>query len=268
VTTVSYSRVDLSAHLRWIGIEAGDTLVLHSSLRAIGRVEAGAETVVAALLDALGPAGLLIAPTYTYSTRRFDPATDKSQTGAITEAIRRWPGAVRSWHPTHSVAAIGAGAAELCAGHHLVGPVGFGSPLDRAAQQGGKVLLLGVGHVANSTIHVGETHGKAPYIDIPFSADAFNRATVVTPEGDLDVEITQPSGCSKGFGVIEEALRERGAIRDGMIGGAVSQLMSGRAVIAAVAKRLARDPGGMLCTDHNCYRCMQARLLINRKAAA
>ncbi|MCC6791379.1 MAG: AAC(3) family N-acetyltransferase, partial [Thermomicrobiales bacterium] len=208
------------------------------------------------------------APTYTYWTARFDPVADRSQTGAITEAIWHWPGAVRSWHPTHSVAAIGAGAAELVAGHHLVGPVGFGSPLDRAAARGGKVLLLGVGHVTNSTIHVGETHGKAPYLDIPFSADAFTTGTVVTPEGDVSVEIVQPSGCSKGFGVVEQALRDRGAIRDGMIGGAVSQLMTGRDVIAVVAERLARDPSGVLCTDPHCYRCTQARLRKNRKVAA
>jgi aminoglycoside 3-N-acetyltransferase len=214
---------------------------------------------VAALLEVLGPDGLLVAPTYTYWTQRFDPATDPGQTGRIAETVRLRPGAVRSWHPTHSVAAIGPRAAALCEGHHRVGAVSHGSPLDRLAAQGGKILLLGVGHVTNSTIHVGEAHANAPYLDIPFSADSFTRATVVTPDGELAVEITDPSGCSKGFGVIEQALRDRGAIRDGMIGGAVSQLMTGQDVIAVVVERLARDPGGVLCTDPHCYRCTHAR---------
>lgn len=268
MTATVYTRSDLAAHLQRIGLRTGDAVVLHSSLRSIGRVESGAESVVGALLDVLGPEGLLVAPTYTYWTQRFDPATAPSLTGSITETIRIWPGAVRSWHPTHSVAAIGADVAEICAGHHLVGAVSHGSPLDRLAARGGKILLLGVGHVTNSTIHVGEVHAGVPYLEIPFSADSFTTAAVVTPDGEIEVEIKQPSGCSKAFGAIEQALRERGAIRDGMIGDAVSQLMTGQEVISAVVEQLSRDPAGLLCTDPCCYRCTQARLSINRKAAA
>jgi aminoglycoside 3-N-acetyltransferase len=263
-----YTRAELTANFQRIGLQTGDAVVLHSSLRSIGRVEGGAETVVGALLDVLEPDGLLVAPTYTYWTQRFEPATAPSLTGAISETMRHWPGAARSWHPTHSVAAIGAGAAEICAGHHLVGPVSHGSPLDRVAARGGKILLLGVGHVTNSTIHVGEVHAGVPYLDIPFSADSFSSATVVTPDGELQVEMRQPSGCSKAFGAIEQALRERGAIRDGMIGGAVSQLMTGHEVISAVVEKLVRDPAGLLCTDPCCYRCTQALLSIKRKDAA
>ena len=104
-----HTRGELATDFRRIGLERGDAVVLHGSLRSIGRVDGGADTVVAALLDVLGPDGLLAAPVYTYWTQRFDPAADPGQTGRIAEAIRRWPGAVRSWHPSHSVAAIGDG---------------------------------------------------------------------------------------------------------------------------------------------------------------
>jgi aminoglycoside 3-N-acetyltransferase len=258
-----HTRAELASQLDRIGLERGDAVVLHSSLRSIGRVDGGAETVVAALLDVLGPEGLLVAPTYTYWTQRFDPVTEASLTGRITETIRLWPGAVRSWHPTHSVAAIGMGAAELCDGHHLVGAVSHGSPLDRLAARGGKILLLGVGHVTNSTIHVGEVRANVPYLDIPFSVESFTSATVVTPSGDVCVPIIQPSGCSRAFGAIEQPLRHRGAIRDGLVGEAVAQLMRGRDVIEAVVELLRADPAALLCNDPDSYRCAQARLRID-----
>jgi aminoglycoside 3-N-acetyltransferase len=260
--TAVHTRAELKAHFRRIGLERGDAVVLHSSLRSIGRVDGGAETVVFALLEALGPEGLLVAPTYTYWTQRFNPESDPSLTGRISETIRRWPGAVRSWHPTHSVAAIGKGAGELCVGHQLVGAISHGSPLDRLAAQGGRILLLGVGHVTNSTIHVGEVHANAPYLDIPFSADSFTSATVVTPSGDVSVEIKQPSGCSRAFGVIEHALRQRGAIRDGLVGEAVTQLLRGQDVIDTVVDLLRVDPAALLCNDPDSYRCAQARRCI------
>jgi len=260
--TAVHTRDELATDFRRIGLERGDAVVLHGSLRSIGRVDGGADTVVAALLDVLGPDGLLAAPVYTYWTQRFDPAADPGQTGRIAESIRRWPGAVRSWHPSHSVAAIGAGAAKLCEGHHLVGAVSHGSPLDRLAARGGKVLLLGVGHVANSTIHVGEVHAGAPYLDIPFSAGAYTSATVVTPTGDVTVPIIQPSGCSRAFGAIEQPLRHRGAIRDGRVGEAITQLMLGSELIATVVDLRRSDPAALLCNDPDSYRCARARLLI------
>ncbi len=266
--TAVITRDELAEDLSRIGLERGDAVVLHSSLRSMGRVDGGPETVIATLRDVLGPNGLLVAPTYTYWTQHFDPSIEPSLTGRITEAIRLSPGAVRSWHPTHSVAAIGNGAAALCAGHHLVGAVSRGSPLDRLAARGGKVLLLGVGHVANSTIHVGEVHANVPYLDIPFSADSFRAATVITPSGDVQVEIVQPSGCSRAFGAIEHALRRRNAIGDGLIGMAVSQLMRGRDVIEAVIDLLQADPTALLCTDPDSYRCAQARVRLEHRRFA
>src|SRR5687768_17515783 len=154
----------LVRQFRRVGLGEGDRVVVHSSLRSIGPVDGGAETVVAALLDLLGPSGLLVAPTFNFRVTRFDPDETPSRMGRLTEVVRTCPGAVRSWHPTHSVAAIGAGAAELCAGHHLVGGLSVDSPLDRLAFSGGRVLLIGVGHNRNSSIHIGEARTPAPWL--------------------------------------------------------------------------------------------------------
>ena len=248
------TRESLASDLRRIGIEPGDKVVVHSSLKSIGKVEGGAETVVAALLDAVGPNGLIAAPTFTYHVTRFNPATEPSVTGAITEAVRHWPGAVRSWHPTHSWAMID--------GHHLIGGVSFESPLDRIAKASGKVLLLGVGHAANTTIHVGETHAQVPYLCVPFFADSPTKATVVIGECEVPVDLIDPSGCSRSFGMVEYILRRDQKIRDGKIGSAISQLMYGMDVINAAMEILAEEPDALLCDDPLCHRCIEARVKI------
>ena len=226
-----------------IGLRAGDRVVVHSSLRAVGL---DAEELIDMLVAAVGPQGLVMVPTFTYDNANFDPDTP-GRTGALAEALRRRPEAMRSAHPTYSLAAIGRGAAELLDGHERAGATGVDSPLDRLAGEGGFVLLLGVGYTANTTVHVGEFHADAFYLDIPFDPSWPTHGADRFP------------GCSRAFGVLEQPLRERGSIRDGKVGDALAQLVSGSAVIAATVELLQDDPAALLCTDPDCYRCSRAR---------
>ena len=81
-------------------------------MRTFGRIDGGAETVVDALLEVLGPRGTLVVPTFTFAHEAeedplIDPATDRSEMGAITEAARQRSEALRSVAYRHSFAAIG-----------------------------------------------------------------------------------------------------------------------------------------------------------------
>jgi len=226
-----------------IGLSDGDRIVGHSSLRAVGM---DADELIDELLAAVGPSGLIVMPTFTYDNDTFAQDTP-GRTGALPEAFRRRPGALRSGHPAYSLAAIGTGAAELLEGHERVGATAVGSPLDRLAAAGGLVLLLGVGQTSNTTGHVGEFHANAPYLGIPFDPD--------WPTHGFD----RFPGCSRAFGVLERPLRERGAIRDGKVGRALAQLVPGSAVIEATVELVRADPAALLCTDPACYRCSRAR---------
>ncbi|NUT55394.1 MAG: hypothetical protein HOQ03_05350, partial [Thermoleophilia bacterium] len=115
------------------------------------------------------------------------------------------------------------------------------------AAAGGLVLLLGVGQTSNTTVHVGEFHADAPYLDIPFDP--------AWPTHGAD----RFPGCSRAFGVLERPLRGRGAILDGKIGGALVQVMPGGAVIEETVALLDVDPTALLCTDPACHRCSTAR---------
>jgi aminoglycoside 3-N-acetyltransferase len=251
--------VTLEDDLRALGLGAGDRLVVHSSLRAVRHT---ADDVIDALLEVVGPDGLVVMPTFSYDSARFDPRTTPGRTGALPEAFRRRPGAIRSLHPFYSVAAVGDGAAELCAGHELLSATAAGTPLDRVAGAGGFVLLLGVGQTANTTIHVGESHADVAYLEIPFDPTWPTEAEVETGEDTVSVSYDRFPGCSRAFGLLERPLRARGSVRDGRVGSALAQVLPGRAVVEETVALLAGDPAALLCTDPACYRCSRARLSV------
>jgi len=262
------SRKDIADALKRLGLSAGDHLYVHSSLSSMGFVVGGAPTVVEAVLDVIGPHGTFMVPTFTFSsTRVFDVLRSPSKTGAITEAVRTHPRAVRSWHPTHAPCAIGPLAEWLVADHLLYGPLDIGCPEDRMAKVGGWVLLLGVDHRVNSTVHVGEAYAGAAARRVRLSPLNPARPTVITPEGErLEVCLTSMPGCSGGFGALEAPMREAGLIRDGMVGSARCQLMRGQDIIDRTVALLRSNPYALACGHPACTTCAPARTIIGAQA--
>lgn len=177
------TRAGLADDLRRLGLAAGDLVLVHSSLSRLGFVVGGAVTVVRALLDVLGPEGTLVVPSFTAdnsdpsrwaltrghgvpqewwpllrdSLPAFDPAvTPATGVGVVAEAVRTWPGALRSTHPQTSFAAIGASASDVVGRHERTCHLGPESPLGLLAKLGGRVLLLGVGFERCTAFHLAE----------------------------------------------------------------------------------------------------------------
>jgi aminoglycoside 3-N-acetyltransferase len=178
-----YTLDRISRDLRSLGVRSGQTLLVHSSLRAVGPTEDGATTVVAALQDVLGSPGTLVVPAntadnsdtsrihrartaemssaqlrqYRRAMKAFDPVTTPSTAmGSIAERVRTTPGAVRSEHPQTSFAALGFLARSLMSGHAANCHFGETSPLARLYDIGAWVMLLGVGYEACSAFHLAE----------------------------------------------------------------------------------------------------------------
>lgn len=176
------TRERLATDLDAIGVRPGQTLLVHASLRQLGWVGGGAQTVVAALRDALGPDGTLVAgagtPENSITSRAFrsevngltkaqvaqfrdrmpafDAATTPTSVGAVAEAVRTAPGAVRSAHPQSSFSAVGRQARPLMAGHQLNCHLGEDSPLGKLYEKDASILLLGVGYHACTAFHLAE----------------------------------------------------------------------------------------------------------------
>jgi aminoglycoside 3-N-acetyltransferase len=180
--TVSSLRSDFQS----LGIEQGMVLLLHASLSALGWVCGGAPAVILALEEVLGEDGTLIMPTH--SGDLSDPEdwqnppvpetwwelirenmppfdldlTPSRKTGAIAETFRKQHGVLRSNHPQFSFAARGVHATKITENHALEYGLGEASPLARIYELGGHVLLLGVGHENNTSLHLAEYRASFP----------------------------------------------------------------------------------------------------------
>ena len=244
------------------GVNEVSNLLMHSSLHSLGKVDGGAETVIDALLDTLGNKGTLMVPTFNYNleVKLFDPETVPSKTGLITETLRKRTEAVRSLHPNYSVAALGWQSDKLTREHWRAESVGIDSPIDRIAKAGGSILLLGVKHDSDSTMHVGEAYARVHYREVPFDPSFPRTAKVLTPSDELvSVDLADEPGCSTGFGIIEMPLRAKGLIQDFKIGDAKCQLMKGLDVIETTIEILEKRMDALLCANSRCYFCTHAR---------
>ena len=264
------TRAQLVEGLRQLGLQPGDNVAVHSALSSLGQVEGGAEAVIMALLDVIGPAGTLLAP---YFFPLYEGALDWARpplpyTGAIPCELRAWPGAQLSLHPSHPVVALGPAARRLTDGHLRASAVGLGSPFDRLAQLGGQVLLLGVSQATNTTIHTGEAYARVPYWGRPRPDRPAGREVLVPGQAPVWVPLTDYPGDSAGFTKWEPWLVERGLITFGQLGRARCRRMPAQPLIDATVAFLQRQPDGLLCDRLGCAYCAWARSFLPGSAAA
>lgn len=255
---------DIAADLRALGLSEGMNIVVHSSLSSLGRVEEGADAVIDALLEVLGPSGTLVMPAFYFPPPElFDPAVTPSRMGLITETFRKRPGVLRSFHPTHSVSALGPLAANFVKGHETATAFGIDSPLHRLANSGGYVLLLGVQHTSDSMVHIGEAIAKVPYRKIAYSKDFEIDMPVRMPDGRIELFPPKENpGCSLNFNVVDAPLKKRGLVREGKIAEADCQLVPAKEVIEVVCEMLAQDMTALLCDIECCPFCPRAREVV------
>lgn len=140
-----------------LGIENGDTVIVHSSFKSMGEIENGAETVIKGIQQAIGDEGTLVFPTlcgedweHVYENWHMDA---KSDVGYLTNYFRKLPGALRSNQATHSVAAIGKHAEYITCTHGETGkrygifgdtPFSADSPWEKMYELNTKIVFLGV----------------------------------------------------------------------------------------------------------------------------
>ncbi|GIJ79837.1 aminoglycoside 3-N-acetyltransferase [Micromonospora phaseoli] len=177
----------LTAQLAAAGLVAGRSVLVHSSMRAVGPVDGGVSALLCAVRQVVGRAAVVVPTQTAYNStsspqfqaatdgltaaevarhvdriEAFDPAsTPSSGMGVLAERVRRDPAAVRSGHPQTSFAALGHGAVELMRVHDLDCHLGDRSPLGALYELDATVLLLGVDYAACTAFHLAEY--RLPY---------------------------------------------------------------------------------------------------------
>ncbi|MGL5351984.1 MAG: aminoglycoside N(3)-acetyltransferase [Clostridium sp.] len=181
---VILTKEDLVRLFSKCGVESGQTIFVHSSLKSLGFVVGGAETVIRALLEIVSENGTIMMPSQTWKNldpkrgvhweieeknwdiiREHWPAYNKDVTpsigmGVIAEVFRKWPGAMRTDHPVRSIAAVGKYAKYITEDHDLRNIFGSGSPIDKLYKLDGYVLLIGVGYNKNTSLHLAESRAN------------------------------------------------------------------------------------------------------------
>lgn len=170
----------LKQDLKNLGIQEKAIIIMHSSLSSIGWTIGGPISVIKAMMEILTPKGTLIMPTFTGDNTEpsnwqnppvpekwwkiirenmpeFEPMTTPTRgMGRIVETFRNFPKVYRSTHPISSFAAWGKYAKKITKSHDLNSDLGENSPLSRIYDLNGQILLLGVSHESNTSLHLAE----------------------------------------------------------------------------------------------------------------
>jgi aminoglycoside 3-N-acetyltransferase len=255
---------DLLLGLRGLHL-TGAPVIVHSSLKSFGQVEGGPGTVVNALVAAFKT---VIVPTFTYKTIiipltgpenngiTYGSLQDQNQMaefftpgmpadplmGIIPEMFRKYPRTKRSNHPIQSFAGIN--AEKVLAAQTMTDNL---APLGLLEQADGWVVLMGVDHTVNTSIHYAEKlAGRRQFI-----------RWALTPKGV--VECPGFPGCSAGFQAIAPEMEK--FTRHVKIGGALVQAVPLKMLFKVVVARIKKDPLALLCQQEDCERCNQIRKL-------
>jgi aminoglycoside 3-N-acetyltransferase len=253
--TMIVTKDDICLGLRKLGIKAGDSLLVHSSLSSFGHVEGGADAVIDAILEAISPGGNAVFPTMTGNAQdsaanppHFDVLETHCWTGAIPETARRRPYFIRSAHPTHSVCVCGSKAAWIADGHeYAAAPWGTGSSYEKVVELDGYLLFLGVNHNSNTTLHYVETLAQLPY---PLQKEPA-LSTIKYADGRVArvPAVLSAWGTPRNFSGLEPEMIASGIQVSGSIGPCFVRLLKAREMVDYVLGRLREDPSVLLGGD-------------------
>lgn len=265
------TKQDIIDHLRNLGIKKGDTLLVHSSMKAIGDVDGGADTVLDALVETVcgnnawssdenaeecDKAGMLVLPTHTWASMTdehsvFDPATEPACVGILPNLFMKRAGVMRSLHPTHSVAAYCRN--KIKAEAYVSGEEQFSTPCSRQGCYGklydldAKILLLGVGLNRNTYMH-----GVEEWFGIKERLTEETLSLSIKMKADDGTDMLYPVSMHKHFKPnnisisenyvrMKQAFIENDAMVEGFVGDAECMLMSARKVADLTTEQLKRE---------------------------
>jgi aminoglycoside 3-N-acetyltransferase len=250
------TRTSLAADLARLGLVPGDAVMVHAAVGKVGRLLDGPDTIIAALCDAVGPGGTVLAyadwearyedlvdkdgrvpPEWREHVPPFDPQRSRAirDNGVLPEFLRTTPGALRSGNPGASLAALGAKAEWFTSDHPLDYGYGEGSPLAKLVDGGGKVLMLGAPLDTLTLLHHAEHLADIPgkrirRIEVPLARPDGTQWRMIE-EFDTGDPIVEGLDEDYFAGIVTEFLAS-GQGRQGLVGAAPSVLVDAAAITA------------------------------------
>lgn len=261
------TRASLRADLQRLGVRPGDIVMVHAAMSKVGPCLNGPDSLVGALLDAVGPTGTLLAYTdwnaayealldeqnrvpaeWREHVPPFEPGTSRAvrDNGVLPEFVRTTPGAKRSGNPGASVAAIGAAADWVTADHPIDYGYGEGSPLAKLVEANGKVLMVGAPLDTMTLLHHAEHLAQLPdkrirRTEVPFSTTEGVRWRMVE---EFDTSEPIVAGLRDDyFADVVQAFLASGQGAQGLVGRAPSVLVEAAPICRFAVQWLERNWG-------------------------
>lgn len=243
----------LAEELVALGISGDGVLVVHTAFSNFGGRAGAPADLIEALRMAAGARGTLVMPSMSDDDEQpFDQQrTPCIGMGIVADTFWRMPGVSRSDSP-HSFAAIGPHAAEITTPHPVDVPHGPDSPIGRTHELDAEVLLLGVGHDANTTLHLAENLAGVRY-KVP------KYATVMRDGQLVRHHYHEVDHCCANFALLDSWLEARGHQQRGFVAGAPARLIGTRDIVATALDHLRENETVFLHPRGVCTECDDAR---------
>ena len=252
----TFSCLQVIDQLTALGIKPDSVLIVHCAFSKVRPIENGPAGLIAALRQALGDDGTLVMPSMTDDDDSpFDPTlTPCKGMGIVADTFWRLPGVLRSNSP-HSFSAMGPKAAEITTDHPVDIPHGLDSPVGRAWQMDAQILLLGIGHEANTTMHLAENMAGVRY-HLP------SRAMIMINGSPRLIDYAEVDHCCLNFAKMDNWLSAEGVQKIGKIGYAHARLVTARDIVETATSRLRENETVFLHSPGVCNECDEARASI------
>ncbi|HEY5728703.1 MAG TPA: AAC(3) family N-acetyltransferase [Anaerolineales bacterium] len=215
-----------------LGFMPGSVLLVHTAFSKMKPIEGGPIGLISALHSALGLEGTLVMPSMGYEDDHpFDKTEHHcAEMGIVADTFWRLPGVSRSDN-NHAFAAVGPSAEKILAPHPIDIPHGLDSPVGRVYELDGYILLLGVEHTSNTTIHLSENMAGVRY-----RRDKY--LTILKDGKPNRFEYSEIDHCCQNFSLVDDWLDEQGLQRRGKVGHAEARLVRSRDIVEVVTERL------------------------------
>lgn len=252
------TKSELVSQLRELGLKEGMICNVKVSLKSIGKIDGGAETVIDAILDVIGKDGTLVCDSFNscfssyfrlFNRSKVVDRNTKSYAGAFVNAVIKHPLSYRSKHPIQAFSAIGKYAEKLTHNFNENSkPYEF---LERISDMGAVNLRIG-----NKVIGVGTTH--VAICNLGFQQKYLPMGIYYRNEqGKLKYfDHSWASGCNVGFNKLSKYYESGNAIiGKGKIGDAEAVLSSMKKTLEIEIDLFKKDPTAFFCKDPGCVSC-------------
>ena len=238
------NKEQLISQLKGIGITEGTDLHVHSSLKSIGPVEGGPDTIIDALQEVIGPEGTLMMSTVSGNVNPEQPVFHVDHTpstvGYLSNVFRKRKGAIRSMHPVHSIVAMGPKAEFFTEGHLEANtPWSPDSPYGKMMRNGVKILFLGVNFECNTCMHALEIEARVPGLHTEKTSTLY----VFDSDNSMRTIEHHWHAPKKDYFInMESIVAEKGGLTYGQIGTSISRLLDAETLREVVLPILKETP--------------------------